>query len=238
MLASPREQRGRALCPARLETKPMIRRSGRTRILIADDHTLVAEGCVKLLESEFDVVTTVRDGVALIQAAEQFKPDVIIADIAMPVMNGLDACEQIKRTMKLVKIIYLTMNEDKDLAAEAFRRGASGYLLKSSAAAELSTAVRSVIRSKSYVSPLITRDLVSLLIESDRKDPGHERLTQRQKQVVQLLAEGRSMKEVASVLNITTRTVAFHKYRIMGLLGLKNNAELVQYAIRKHLIFQ
>ena len=216
----------------------MIRRSGRTRILIADDHTLVAEGCVKLLESEFDVVTTVRDGVALIQAAEQFKPDVIIADIAMPVMNGLDACEQIKRSMKLVKIIYLTMNEDKDLAAEAFRRGASGYLLKSSAAAELSTAVRSVIRSKSYVSPLITRDLVSLLIESDRKDPGHERLTQRQKQVVQLLAEGRSMKEVASVLNITTRTVAFHKYRIMGLLGLKNNAELVQYAIRKHLIFQ
>jgi DNA-binding NarL/FixJ family response regulator len=223
------------LCPGE---KVMIRRGGRTRILIADDHTLVAEGCVKLLEPEFEILATVRDGLELIQAAEKMKPDVIIADISMPMMNGLDACEQIKQKMKTVKIIYLTMNEDKDLAAEAFRRGASGYLLKSSAAAELSVAVRAVMRSKSYVSPLITRDLVGLLIESDRKDPGHERLTERQKQVVQLLAEGRSMKEVASVLNITTRTVAFHKYRIMGLLGLKNNAELVQYAIRKHLIFQ
>jgi DNA-binding NarL/FixJ family response regulator len=216
----------------------MLRHSGRIRILIADDHTLVAEGCVKLLESEFEILAIVRNGLELLQAAEKMKPDVIIADISMPLMNGLDACEQIKQKMKTVKIIYLTMNEDKDVAAEAFRRGAAGYLLKSSAAAELSVAVRTVIKSKSYVSPLITRDLVGLLLESDRKDPGHERLTERQKQVVQLLAEGRSMKEVASVLNITTRTVAFHKYRIMGLLGLKNNAELVQYAIRKHLIFQ
>jgi DNA-binding NarL/FixJ family response regulator len=216
----------------------MLQHRGRVKILIADDHTLVAEACAKLLEPEFEVLTTVRDGRALLEAAAQLKPDVIVADIAMPLMNGLDACEQIKKQVKSTKIIYLTMNEDKDLAAEAFRRGASGYLLKSSAFAELTQAVHAVIKNKSYVSPLITRDLVSLLILADRKTPGREKLTERQKQVVQLLAEGRAMKEVAAILNITTRTVAFHKYRIMALLGLKNNAELVQYAIRKRLIFQ
>jgi DNA-binding NarL/FixJ family response regulator len=216
----------------------MLQHRGRVKILIADDHTLVAEACAKLLEPEFEVLTTVRDGRALLEAAAQLKPDVIVADIAMPLMNGLDACEQIKKQVKSTKIIYLTMNEDKDLAAEAFRRGASGYLLKASAFAELTQAVHAVIKNKSYISPLITRDLVSLLILADRKTPGREKLTDRQKQVVQLLAEGRSMKEVAAILNITTRTVAFHKYRIMALLGLKNNAELVQYAIRKRLIFQ
>jgi DNA-binding NarL/FixJ family response regulator len=216
----------------------MLQHRGRVKILIADDHTLVAEACAKLLEPEFEVLTTVRDGRALLEAAAQLKPDVIVADIAMPLMNGLDACEQIKKQVKSTKIIYLTMNEDKDLAAEAFRRGASGYLLKSSAFAELTQAVHAVIKNKSYVSPLITRDLVSLLIMADRKTPGREKLTERQKQVVQLLAEGRAMKEVAAILNITTRTVAFHKYRIMAMLGLKNNAELVQYAIRKRLIFQ
>jgi DNA-binding NarL/FixJ family response regulator len=216
----------------------MLQHRGRVKILIADDHTLVAEACAKLLEPEFEVLGTVRDGKALLEAAAQLKPDVIVADIAMPVMNGLDACEQIKKQVKSTKIIYLTMNEDKDLAAEAFRRGASGYILKASAFAELTQAVHAVIKNKSYVSPLITRDLVSLLILADRKTPGREKLTERQKQVVQLLAEGRAMKEVAAILNITTRTVAFHKYRIMALLGLKNNAELVQYAIRKRLIFQ
>ena len=216
----------------------MLQHRGRVKILIADDHTLVAEACAKLLEPEFEVLTTVRDGRALLEAAAQLKPDVIVADIAMPLMNGLDACEQIKKQVKSTKIIYLTMNEDKDLAAEAFRRGASGYLLKSSAFAELTQAVHAVIKNKSYVSPLITRDLVSLLILADRKTPGREKLTERQKQVVQLLAEGRAMKEVAAILNITTRTVAFHKYRIMAMLGIKNNAELVQYAIRKRLIFQ
>jgi len=216
----------------------MLQHRGRVKILIADDHTLVAEACAKLLEPEFEVLTTVRDGKALLEAAAQLKPDVIVADIAMPLMNGLDACEQIKKQVKSIKIIYLTMNQDKDLAAEAFRRGASGYLLKTSAFAELTQAVHAVIKNKSYVSPLITRDLVSLLILADRKTPGREKLTERQKQVVQLLAEGRAMKEVAAILNITTRTVAFHKYRIMAMLGIKNNAELVQYAIRKRLIFQ
>ncbi len=216
----------------------MLQHRGRVKILIADDHTLVAEACAKLLEPEFEVLTTVRDGKALLEAAAQLKPDVIVADIAMPLMNGLDACEQIKKQVKSIKIIYLTMNQDKDLAAEAFRRGASGYLLKTSAFAELTQAVHAVIKNKSYVSPLITRDLVSLLILADRKTPGREKLTERHKQVVQLLAEGRAMKEVAAILNITTRTVAFHKYRIMAMLGIKNNAELVQYAIRKRLIFQ
>ena len=215
-----------------------MQRSGRTKILVADDHTLVAEACVKLLEPEFEVLATVRDGQALVEAAEQMKPDVIVADIAMPLMNGLDACEQIKKKLKTVKIVYLTMNEDKDLAAEAFRRGASGYLLKTSAASELPLVVRTVIKNKKYVSPLITRDLVGLLIEADRKHPGQEKLTARQKQVVQLLAEGRPMKEVATILHITPRTVAFHKYRVMGILGLRSNADLVQYALRKRLIFQ
>src|SRR3954468_657911 len=127
---------------------------GRVKVLIADDHTLVAEACAKLLEPEFEVVGTVRDGLALLQAAERFKPDVIVADISMPLLNGLDACEQIKKKTKAVKIIYLTMNEDKDLAAEAFRRSASGYLLKSSAFGELREAVLAVIKNKSYVSPL------------------------------------------------------------------------------------
>ena len=216
----------------------MLQHRGRVKILIADDHTLVAEACAKLLEPEFEVLATVRDGRALLEAAARLRPDVIVADIAMPLMNGLDACEQIKKQVKSTKIIYLTMNDDKDLAAEAFRRGASGYLLKASAFGELTQAVHAVIKNKSYVSPLITRDLVSLLILADRKTPGREKLTERQKQVVQLLAEGRAMKEVAAILHITTRTVAFHKYRIMALLGLKNNAELVQYAIRKRLIFQ
>src|SRR5215831_12236567 len=126
-----------------------MQRSGRPRILIADDHTLVAEACAQLLEPEFQVVGTARDGRALVELAEQTRPDVIIADISMPLMNGLDAAEQIKQRHKTIKIIYLTMNQDKDLAAEAFRRGASGYLLKTSAASELQSAVRTVLKSKS-----------------------------------------------------------------------------------------
>jgi DNA-binding NarL/FixJ family response regulator len=207
------------------------------RILIADDHTLVAEACKKLLESEYDVVATVSDGRALVRAAAELKPHLIIVDVGMPLLNGLDAGQQVKEFLPSVKLVYLTMNHDADLAAEAFRRGASGYLLKTCAASELAIAVREVLRNKSYLSPMIAKDTVDFLLRQDKKLIDEEdRLTERQREVLQLLAEGKCMKEVAGVLNITTRTVAFHKYRIMEVLNAKSSAELVQYAMRNHLI--
>ncbi|PYU18292.1 MAG: DNA-binding response regulator [Acidobacteria bacterium] len=207
------------------------------RILIADDHTLVAEACKKLLDAEYDVVGTVSDGRALVRVAAELRPHLIIIDVAMPVLNGLDAGQQIKELLPSVKLVYLTMNHDADLAAEAFRRGASGYLLKTCAASELVIAVREVLRGKSYLSPMIAKDTVDFLLRQDKRLVEEAaRLTVRQREVLQLLAEGKCMKEVAGVLNLTTRTVAFHKYRIMEVLNAKSNAELVQYAIRNHLI--
>jgi DNA-binding NarL/FixJ family response regulator len=207
------------------------------RILIADDHTLVAEACKKLLEHEYEVVATVNDGRALVRAAVELKPHLIIVDVAMPLLNGLDAGQQVKEFLPSVKLVYLTMNHDADLAAEAFRRGASGYLVKTCAASELAIAVREVLKGKSYLSPMIAKDTVNFLLRQDKELIEEEdRLTERQREVLQLLAEGKCMKEVADVLNITTRTVAFHKYRIMELLNAKNSAQLVQYAIRNHLI--
>jgi DNA-binding NarL/FixJ family response regulator len=207
------------------------------RIVIADDHTLVAEACKKLLESDYEVVATVSDGRALVRAAAELRPHLIIVDVAMPLLNGLDAGQQVKGILPAVKLIYLTMNHDTDLAVEAFRRGASGYLLKTCAASELVIAVREVLRNKSYLSPMIAKDTVDFLLRQDKKLVDEEdRLTERQREVLQLLAEGKCMKEVAGVLNITTRTVAFHKYRIMEVLNAKNSAELVQYAMRNHLI--
>ncbi len=207
------------------------------RILIADDHTLVAEACKKLLESEYDVVGTVGDGRALVRAALELKPHLIIIDVAMPLLNGLDAGQQVKEFLPAVKLVYLTMNHDADLAAEAFRRGASGYLLKTCAASELVIAVREVLRNKSYLSPMIAKDTVDFLLRQDKKLIDEEdRLTERQREVLQLLAEGKCMKEAAAILNIATRTVAFHKYRIMEVLNVKSSAELVQYAMRNHLI--
>ena len=175
------------------------------------------------------------DGRALVAAAEELKPDLVILDIAMPMLNGLEAARQIKQRVRSVKLVFLTMNEDADLAAEAFRIGASGYLLKRSAASELLTAIREVMQGRSYVTPLITQGLVGSLQHADEHSPGHE-LTSRQREVLQLLAEGRSMKEVASVLNLTPRTVAFHKYRMMEQLKVKSTAELVQYAVKHHIV--
>ena len=207
------------------------------RIIIADDHTLVAEACRKLLEPDYEVVATVSDGRALVRAVAELRPHLVIVDVAMPILNGLDAGQQAKELIPSVKLIFLTMNHDADLAAEAFRRGASGYLVKTCAASELVVAVREVLRGKSYLSPMIAKDTVDFLLRQDKKlvDEG-ERLTERQREVLQLLAEGKCMKDVASVLNVTTRTVAFHKYRIMEVLNIKTNAALIQYAIRNHLI--
>ena len=209
----------------------------RPKVVVADDHTLVAEACKKLLDAEYDVVATVGDGRTLVRAAAALKPQVIIVDISMPLLNGLDAGQQIKKLVPSVKLVYLTMNQDADLAAEAFRYGASGYLLKTCAASELTTAVREVLKGKSYLSPVIAKDTVDFLLRQNEEivDEGAE-LTERQREVLQLLAEGKSMKEVGNVLNLTTRTVAFHKYRIMQVLHAHSNAELVRYAIKKHVL--
>jgi len=207
------------------------------RIIIADDHTLVAEACRKLLEQDYEVVATVSDGRALVRAVAELRPHLVIVDVAMPILNGLDAGQQAKELIPSVKLIFLTMNHDADLAAEAFRRGASGYLVKTCAASELVVAVREVLRGKSYLSPMIAKDTVDFLLRQDKKLVDEsDRLTERQREVLQLLAEGKCMKDVASVLNVTTRTVAFHKYRIMEVLNIKTNAALIQYAIRNHLI--
>ncbi len=207
----------------------------RARIVLADDHTLVAEACRNLLEPEFDVVAVVANGRALIHAAAELMPDVVISDILMPILNGLDACQQVQEIVPDVCIVYLTMNTDPELAAEAFRRGASGYLFKTSAAAELALAVRTALDGHMYVSPQVTRDPLDTFLREHVANV-EQKLTVRQRDVLQLLAEGRPMKQVADLLNVTTRTVAFHKYRIMTLLGLHTNAELVQYAIRHSII--
>ena len=207
----------------------------RPRVLLADDHTLLLGAFEKLLSEECDIVGQVTDGRALVAAAEKLKPDLIVLDISMPLLNGLEAGRQIKQRLKDVRLVFLTMNEDADLAAEAFRSGASGYLLKRSAASELLTAIREVVQGRSYITPLVAEGLVGSLLNVDNRKPAQE-LTPRQREVLQLLAEGRSMKEVASLLNMTPRTVAFHKYRMMEQLKVKTTAELVQYAVKHHIV--
>jgi DNA-binding NarL/FixJ family response regulator len=208
----------------------------RPRLVVADDHTLVAEACRALLEPEFEVLRIVDNGRSLVQAAGELKPDVLIVDIGMPQLNGLDAGEQIKRMLPAVKIIYLTMQAEADLAAEAFRRGASGYVLKSSAADELLLAIRRVLHGESYLSPLITKDTVEFLLRSGSVRSAEPKITPRQREVLQLLAEGKTMKEIAQVLDLQPGTVAFHKYRIMETLGVHTNAELLRFAIKQHMV--
>jgi DNA-binding NarL/FixJ family response regulator len=208
----------------------------RTRVLIADDHNLVAELCKRLLEPEYEVIGTVGDGRALVRAALDLKPDVILIDVAMPILNGLDAGQQVKEMLPAVKLIYLTMNPDAEITAEAFRRGAAGYLLKTCAASEMVNCVREVLRGKTYMSSHIPKDTVDFLRRQQKRlVDEQEKLTDRQREVLQLLAEGKVMKEVGAILNMTTRTVAFHKYRIMEVLGAKSSADLVKYAVKNHL---
>jgi DNA-binding NarL/FixJ family response regulator len=207
----------------------------KARVLLADDHALLLGALEKLLAAEYDVVGQVSDGRALLTAAEQLKPDVIVLDVSMPLLNGLEAGRQIKQRMRNVKLVFMTMNEDADIAVEAFKAGASAYLLKRSAASELSAAIREVLQGRSYITPLITEGLVGSLLHADEHKGGHE-LTPRQREILQLLAEGRSMKEVAAVLNVTPRTVAFHKYRMMEQLKVKSTAELIQYAVKHHIV--
>jgi len=208
---------------------------GRPRVILADDHALLLGAFEKLLAPECDIVGQFSDGRALVDAASRLRPDVVVLDIGMPILNGLEAGRQIKQTLRDVRLVYLTMNEDPDLAAEAFRAGASAYLLKRSAASELMTAIREVMQGRSYITPIVTQGLVGALMNVDQQSAS-QALTSRQREVLQLLAEGRSMKEVAAVLNLTPRTVAFHKYRMMERLKVKSTAELIQYAVKHHIV--
>ena len=207
----------------------------RPRVLLADDHTLLLGAFEKLLAPECDVVGGVSDGRALMAAAEKLQPDVVVLDVAMPLLNGIDAGREIKRMNPRIKLVFLTMSEDPDVAAEALRIGASAYLLKRCAAAELLTAIHEVMQGRSYLTPLVTDGLVGSLLHPAEPRSARE-LTPRQREVLQLLAEGRSMKQVAAVLNLTPRTVAFHKYRMMEQLKISTTAELIQFAVRHHLV--
>jgi DNA-binding NarL/FixJ family response regulator len=207
----------------------------RPRILIAEDHTLVAEALRTLLEPDYQVIRLVADGRSLLTAAKELKPDIVLLDLGMPLLNGLDAGQEIRKLLPKTKLIVLTMNEDPDVASKALRHWATGYLLKKSASVELKTAISEVLRGHSYVTPSIAQKLMDEFVRDPRPDRSKE-LTQRQRQVLQLLAEGRSMKEAAAVLDIAVRTIAFHKYRIMEDFGLKTNADLVRFALREHII--
>jgi len=206
------------------------------RVILADDHTLLLEAFEKLLAPECDIVAKVADGRALLAAVREHHPDVVVLDLSMPLLNGIDAARQIKQEDRSVRLVFVTMNEDPDLAAEALRAGGTAYLLKRSAGSELLTAIREAMKHRSYVTPLVMEGMLGSLMHSTGTDSPSRQLTARQREVLQLLAEGKSMKEVASVLNVTARTIAFHKYRMMEQLNIKTNAELIQYAIRHHLI--
>jgi DNA-binding NarL/FixJ family response regulator len=197
---------------------------------------MLVEAFETLLAPSCDIVGKVSDGRALVDAVRSLEPDVVVLDISMPGLNGLTAARQIRDFNKNVKLVFVTMNEDPDLAAEAFQAGASAYLLKRSAASELLAAIQQVVLRRSYVTPLVTEGMVQSLMDRGPEKTQRHELTPRQREVIQLLAEGRSMKEVAAVLNIAPRTVAFHKYRLMEQLHVRTNAELIQYAVKHHIV--
>jgi len=207
------------------------------RILLADDHRIVAEGMRSLLEPEFELIGIVEDGRALLAAAEKFRPDVIIADISMPLLNGIEAVRQIKKTDKGVKVIFLTMHPDVTYAVSAMEAGALGYVLKHSAPSELTAAVRQVLRGKTYITPLLEGEVMLSPKKGSierREESSH--LTKRQREVLQLLAEGYLGKEIASMLNISTRTVEYHKYKMMKDVGIKTVADLIRYAVKHNIV--
>jgi DNA-binding NarL/FixJ family response regulator len=205
--------------------------------VLADDHTVVLEGLRRVLEPECEVVGTAADGRALLAAAERLKPDVVVADISMPLLNGIDAVRQIKKTARNVKVVFLTMHADVSYAAKALEAGGSGYVLKTSAAEELLTAIREALNGRKYVTPaLSTQVLETLGKRGSRPAESLDTLTVRQREVLQLVAEGKTVKEIAGILHVSPRTVEFHKYRIMEELGLRSTGELTQYAIRHGIV--
>ena len=207
----------------------------RPRLLLADDHLLVVEAFTKLLEPEFHIVGIVGDGRALLKKAPELKPDVVILDLGMPLLNGIDAGRELKKALPETKIIVLTMSEDFDQATEALRHWASAYVLKKSAASELVKAIREVLKGGKYVTPRVAKRMFENFILDPRLDR-EKTLTPRQREVLQLLAEGRNMRQTAVTLNISARTVAFHKYQIMEEHGLKTQSDLVMFAIKQGVI--
>jgi DNA-binding NarL/FixJ family response regulator len=201
----------------------------RARILLADDHTIVAEGLKSLLKDQFDLVGTVADGSQLIDAARILRPDVIVSDMSMPVLDGLAALRRLKAERLDVRVIFLTMHADAKLATEALRAGASGFLLKQAAGDELITAIEEVLQGRTYVTPLVTRDVIANLTAGSGEAVT---LTPRQREVLRLLADGKRMKEIGAILGLSTRTVETHKYEMMQTLGASSTAELVKYALK------
>lgn len=208
----------------------------RPRVILADDHRLLRESFTRLLESECDVVGAVGDGRAVLDEVIRLAPDIVLLDVAMPLLNGLDTARHLSRIAPDVRVIFLTMNEDTDVAAEAFRIGAAGYVLKNSGVSELFQAIREVMMGRKYITPLAAQGLVEALLVDRVSQLESAKLSDRQREVLQLLAEGHTMKEIARLLKITPRTVAFHKYTMMDLLGITTNAGLVQYALKMHIV--
>jgi DNA-binding NarL/FixJ family response regulator len=205
---------------------------GRPRVLLGDDHGMFTEGLRRILEPQFEIVGMVENGRDLLEAAGRLRPNVIVADISMPLLNGIEAARRLQKMPHAPKIVFLTMHEDATFATAAFRAGASGYVLKRSAPAEIITAVHEAVRGHTYVSPLIAGDVLSTLMEKhERPEKLKPELTSRQREILQLFAEGKSPKEIAAILNISVRTVEFHKYRIMAATGARTIAELTRCAI-------
>jgi DNA-binding NarL/FixJ family response regulator len=210
---------------------------GRARVLLADDHRIVAEGLKGLLEPEFELVGIVEDGRAMLDSAEKLKPDVVVVDVSMPLLNGIEAVRQLKKKHREIAVVFLTMHLDVTYAAKAFEAGASGYVLKHSAPSELITAIASALKGRTYITPLLAGELLQFHKQNphDEGDKG-DKLTARQREVLQLLAEGRSLKEIAKILDISARTVEFHKYALMETLGLKTSADLVKFAVKHGIV--
>jgi DNA-binding NarL/FixJ family response regulator len=204
------------------------------RVLMADDHSMILAGLRKLVEGECEVVGTVEDGRALVEAAQKLRPDLILLDISMPLLNGLEATRQLTKLVPESKVIILTMHASPTYATEAFQAGASGYLLKRSAASELNQAIQSVLQGRQYLTPLITKDVLDSVFKpstGERGTPASTALTPRQREVLQLVAEGRGTKEIATILSVSVKTVEFHRFRIMQQLGIHTTADLTKYAI-------
>jgi DNA-binding NarL/FixJ family response regulator len=205
-------------------------------VLLADDHRMVAEGLKSLLTAEFELVGVVEDGRALIEAARKLRPDVIVADITMPHLNGIDALVQLKQDDKQVRVVFLTMHPEVAYARRALEAGASGYVLKHSAPAELTAAIRAALDGKTYVSPAVAGSVLQANRKPEEAGDPVASLTPRQREILQLLAEGRSAKEIGGTLAISARTVEFHKYQMMETLGLHTNAELVHFALKHGIV--
>lgn len=209
----------------------------KSRVLLADDHTLFVEALHKVLEADFELVGSVGDGRALLQAAPQLQPDAILLDLSMPLLNGIDAARQLRRLVPDCKLVFLSMHGDPTYVTEAFRAGASGYVLKRANATELIQAIKAALRGQFYVSPLLAKGVLDPLIHQ-RTSPVslQAELTLRQREVLQLVAEGRSLKEIASILCLSVKTVEFHKTRIAKQLGLRTTADLTKYAVSHGLV--